>query len=421
MTPQRTGTAAGMRMWRGILLGIAVTLALARPAVAADDREVFTVAAVPVDATAANAAAARDAARNDGARRAFDILLDRLTAAADRSRLPAPSEATLNDLIAGFEVAKERASGVRYLANYTYHFRPDAVRSLLRQAGIPFADSLSKPVVVLAVVDGAAGPVLWEDPNPWRDAWGAHTPHGGTVPWVLPYGEIGDVQAIDAAAALEGDAARLQAVSQRYNGADVLVTHATLATDVTPHTVTVASARFAPALASPPQTWQQTYAAEKGQRDADLWAAAVAGTGAQVEDAWKGATMIDLAKSGTMLVRVPVSELKDWIAVRDRLVGIPAIAHSELVTLDRREVKVSIRYYGDPAQLRQALAQRDLALDGSDPDWVLGLRPAGAAAPPPPPQPALTAPPAPRAPLALPGEPAGLPSDMVPRAHPAQP
>ena len=73
----------GDMVWRRGFLGVAlVLLALAppgRPARAADARDVFTVAAVPVDATAANASAARDAARSDGERRAYTMLLDRLT------------------------------------------------------------------------------------------------------------------------------------------------------------------------------------------------------------------------------------------------------------------------------------------------------------------------------------------------------
>ena len=127
----------------------------ARPAPAAAP-DIFTVANVPVDATAANASAARDQARADGERRAYAILIGRLTLDADRGRLPPPTEALLNDLIAGFEVASERASGVRYLAKYTFHFRPDAVRELLRSAGIPFGESPSKPLVVLARDRGAA-------------------------------------------------------------------------------------------------------------------------------------------------------------------------------------------------------------------------------------------------------------------------
>ena len=41
--------------------------------------------------------------------------------------------------------------------------------------------------------------------------------------------------------------------------------------------------------------------------------------------------------------------------------------------------RVEIRYVGDPGQLRLALAQRDLDLEGGEPDWVLQRRSAGEA------------------------------------------
>src|SRR3974390_951429 len=118
-------------------------------AVAADRVDIFTVS-VPVDATAANANTARDTARLDGEHRAHAALLDRLTLASDQARLPAATDAMLNDLIEGFEVANERRSTVRYLADYTFHFRRDAVERVLREQGIPFAETPSKPLVVLA-------------------------------------------------------------------------------------------------------------------------------------------------------------------------------------------------------------------------------------------------------------------------------
>jgi hypothetical protein len=65
--------------------------------------------------------------------------------------------------------------------------------------------------------------------------------------------------------------------------------------------------------------------------------------------------------------------------VRDRLAGIPAVRASRLVSLGRDGARVEIRYVGDPSQLRLALAQRDLDLEGGEPDWVLQRRSAGEA------------------------------------------
>src|SRR3546814_7364530 len=70
----------------------------------------FTVAKVPVDASADSAAAARPIAIAEGERRAFTLLLRRLTLPEDADRLPRASETLLNQIISGFEIGDERTS-----------------------------------------------------------------------------------------------------------------------------------------------------------------------------------------------------------------------------------------------------------------------------------------------------------------------
>jgi hypothetical protein len=345
--------------------------------------DVFTIAPVPVDVTAANAAAARDQAIVEGESHAFDLLMQRLTLAADRSRLPKVGTNELNNVVQGFEVAHERRSGVRYLADFTVHFRADAVRQYLRQAGIAFAETVSKPLIVLPVLHDGDRLALWEDPNPWRDAWSNANPVIGLVPLVRPIGELEDVQAIDAEAAVKGDDARLQAIAQRYGDDDVLVTQATLKTDGPQHVVDVNSTRYTPGQPGTEQSWVGTTTANPGESDADLLGRAVLATVAQVEDAWKAANILNFSQSGTLTARVPAASLEDWVAVRDRLAGIPAVRSSRLVSLDREEARVEIHYVGDASQLRTALAQRDLELSGDDPDWVLQRHSTAAAEPAP--------------------------------------
>lgn len=370
-----------MTLRQGFLLARAVVLAMAvaTTALAAGRNDIFSVT-VPVDATAANASAARDAARAAGERHAYAILLDRLTRSADRARLPPANDALLNALVTGFEVANERRSGVRYLADYTYHFNADAVRRLLTQAGVPFAETQGRPVVVLAVLETAAGPVLWEDPNPWRDAWASTPIDPGLVPVIIPYDDLDDVAAIDGAAADSGDDAHLQAFAKRYGDADVLVTRATLKTDTVPHSLAVSSTRFTPGAPGNEQSWVASYVAQANESDADLLARAVTGTVDEVEAAWKDANLLDFSHAASLTATVPVSDLRSWVAIRDRLAQIPAVRQVELLSLDRQAARIVLHYVGDAAQLRAALAQRNLDLTGTDPDWVLQRH--AAAAPP---------------------------------------
>ena len=375
--------------------------------------DVFTVSPVPVDVTAASAAAARDQAIVEGESHAFDMLMQRLTLAADRARLPKVGPAQLNDLVQGFEVAHERRSDVRYLADFTVHFRANAVRQLLRQAGVGFAEQMSKPVIVLPVLHDGDRLALWDDPNPWRDAWASANLNPGLVPVVHPLGELEDVQAIDGGQAAKGDATALQAISRRYNGDDVLVTQATLKTDGAQHAVDVSTTRYAPDQPGSEQTWVTSTAANPGESDTDLLGRAVLDTMNQMEEAWKSANILNFGETGTLTARVPATSLKDWLAVRDRLAATPAVRASRLVSLDREEARIEIHYVGSADQLRTALAQRNLELGGSDPDWV--LQRTGAAAPPAPesaPGPASA--PAPASPQGAASAPAPEPAPVPP-------
>lgn len=356
------------------LLLVLVGFAAAAPARTANPRyDVYTVSPVPVDATAASAAAARDQAIVEGEQHALQLLLGRLTLAGDRGKLPRVSTARLNDLVQGFEVANEHHSGVRYLADLTIHFRPEAVRQMLRQSGVGFAETVSRPLLILPVFHAGDQLVLWDDPNPWRDAWASAKLMPGLVPLVRPLGELEDVQAIDGPAAASGDPAKIQAISARYDNDDVLVTQAALKSGGV-QGVDVTSTRYSPGSPGAEQTWVTSTVANPGEDQADMLTRAAAEAMAQVEDAWKAANILDFRQSGTITARVPVTELQDWIAVRDRLAAIPSVRSSRLVSLDRESARVEIRYVGGPTQLRVALAQRDLELAGNDPDWVLQRR-----------------------------------------------
>jgi hypothetical protein len=94
-----------------------------------------------------------------------------------------------------------------------------------------------------------------------------------------------------------------------------------------------------------------------------------------VEEAWKRETVLRLGgPEASLAVVVPAANLADWVAVRDRLASIAAVRRIEIAAMTRSEVRLDLRYVGDPAQLRTALAQRDLVLAEGQPYWTLSPR-----------------------------------------------
>ncbi|MGB8842937.1 MAG: DUF2066 domain-containing protein [Aliidongia sp.] len=333
----------------------------------------FVVAGVPVDATAQDAVAAREAARSDGERTAFRRLLERLSPKADWGRLPAPGAAEISAMVQDFEVSNERSSGVRYLGSYTFRFKPGAVRHLLQAAHIPITELASKPVVLVPAFRSADSVKLWDEPNPWRDAWKQTPGTGGLVPWTMPAGDLTDVQTLDAASTRDPNPEQLERLSARYGNGDVVIVTASAAGG-TPATLDITVSRY-----SPEGTPDSVTTEVSGPRlDAALFQAGVQVALHELEEGWKKFTVPASPTAGaesdsTQEVVVPIKSAADWAAVRDRLAKVPVVRGTDVELMSSAEVRVRLKIRADDALLRVALAQQDLILTAGKPYGVLRL------------------------------------------------
>lgn len=355
--------------WGLLLAGFAIVSA---PASA----DVFTVRGVAVDVTAKTAAAARDRALIAGRRDARDRLFARLTPRDESRRLPRPEGAGLDDLIASFEVANEKTSPVRYLAELTFHFDRQAVRDLLRRAGIPFAETRSRPSLVLPIYRLAGAASLWDEPNPWRQAWAGLADPDSLAPLVLPAGDLTDIATIGAEQALAANAARLDAIARRYGTANVLLAIADLRMD---------PARGLPVIdlrarwfgdTAPERVLIDGIAADSREDISPALAAAAAKVADWVVESWKRDNLLRFDREGEMTLSVPLAGLEDWLDIRSRLAQVAVIQSGALLEISRDEAHLALRYIGDDAQLRVALAQRALRLSRGPTDWILRRAPA---------------------------------------------
>ena len=206
--------------WTGARTGL---LASGSANAATQSADVFTVSEVAVDISAKTGEAARTLAIAAGERTAFQRLLTRLVPKRNRYRLPDPTDEAIQDLVRGFEVEEERPSARRYVATLTVRFKAKAVRRLLREAEIPFAETRSKPLIVLPVLQIGEELRLWKNPNPWREAWARRGRGGGLVPLIVPLGDLADVALITAEQALQGKAKPLRRIARRYGASDALI------------------------------------------------------------------------------------------------------------------------------------------------------------------------------------------------------
>lgn len=382
------------------LLAVAFVGAPAQAQAVRGDSAAFTVRDVQVDRTAVSAAAAREAALLDGQRAALRRLFERLVPQAQYGRFPKLSDSQISDLVQNYEVQSERTSAVRYIATLTFRFKPEDVRTLLRNARLPFAETSAKPYLVLPVLRQQGVTLLWDSTNPWRDAWNRLAPADGLVPLVLPKGDPADTSQINADQAHSGDEQRLTAIARRYGAAGVYVADAALDAPAAGRAMLQVSL-IAYGGASE-QTLVDSYAQNPGEAmDAFLQRAALAMTN-DIEERWKSGQLLQFDHEASLTVLVNYDDLSQWVAIRRRLADLAVIRRTDLVSLTRRQAVLNMVYIGDEGQLRLALAQQDLELvpaaapgesgaasvasaaseGASAPKWQLTMTGAGATAQP---------------------------------------
>jgi len=302
----------------------------------------FTVTNVKVDATAESAQTARDAAMAQGRPLAWTRIYRRLTPQAQWGRQPRLADAQLFRLIRSFEVSGERRSTTRYLADVTFHFNPVAVRALLRQSGVAFTETRSRPAVVIPVV----GDERFDPMSMWAAAWSDEVYRAGLVPMALPEAGGENEEILSRTDLAQADWASVAPLAQRYGAGVVVIAIAS------PDGRSVRAIEIS-AMGRTPSSFAFA------QPNFPALADAVTD---KVAESWKSRASVDYATRARLVADVQFTSLEEWSRIRAQLTAVRAISDFEVVGIARNEAEVDVAYFGRVEQLRDAMAQQNLVL-----------------------------------------------------------
>ena len=337
----------------------------------AQSPNIYAVTGIEVDKTSDTAARARQEAIVEAHHRAFRKLMARLVPADQIQSVAQPAHADIEAMVLSFGIDEEKTSRVRYIGTLRFQFRRADVRRFLRNAGVGFAETRSKPVLLLPVLDSGGVKLLWDDPNPWFDAWNAVPPSGGLVPLRLPVGDLADIRDISAEQAAAGSKAQIDTIGERYGAATVVIAEAVV------DLVTVSGQRNVNLslryLGGPwsDRTGIRIFRIGESETDADALARIALETSRQIEEDWKRDNVLRLDSRDTLIADFALNELREWVEMRRRLREIAFLQNVQLVTISRTQATLRLTYFGNPTQLRTALAQRDLVLERGAVNWIL--------------------------------------------------
>jgi len=341
---------------------LATALALA-PAALAQKDTVYTIT-VPVDVTAATASEARARAIEQGQHQALFMLLQRLTRVNDPARLPQVNPETVPFLVDSFSISNEQTSSVRYKADLTVNFTPDEIRPLLESAGLAFVSEPAPPVLIIPVYQSKTQLMLWEDYNPWAQAWSADRIKNNFTPVILPLADLTDITGLTARQAVDHDSDALAAIAQRYNVDYVLVAHAQSSDNLQNFSVTLSGETAAGQV-----NYQISAQPDSGEPDSAPGKAA-RNVIAYLESEWRRAATVSAnAPEQSLAVLLSYSSLAEWIALRRELENMPMISKLTGLTMTISNADALIYYKGTIQSLQDQLRRKRLAMVYSADGW----------------------------------------------------
>jgi len=342
-----------------------ICLTVARAAMPGQDGQaeppkIYTIYNIAMDETAATSSKARSIALKKAQHIALDRLFRKILRREDYDSLPVMADAEVSDLVSGLEIAGEKTSYVRYIADFTVHFSRDKIYHFLSARNIPFAETLSRPVSILAVLEKDGTTVLWEKSNDWRAAWREYDTANNLVPVRVIDPSLANRLALTAWQARQGDKAALQKFADGRAIRKLYIMNARIRNDL-------ALGRKTLELTITGTDDEDTFTAtiDSGDDAQDLTAlydAAISRATYWLDNRWKEKVLVHFGESSRLKVEIRFDQPEDWFIIRKKLAAISLIRNITYSRLALGAGEVTMEYSGDIEQITLALDQKNLMM-----------------------------------------------------------
>ena len=323
--------------------------------------KIYTIYNISMDETASSSRKASSTALQKAQRVALEKLFRKMIREEDHKQLPKLSDGQVMELVSGIEVANEKSSHVRYIADFTVHFSRDKIYNFLSELQLPFAETLSRPVSILTVLEKGGAVVLWEKNNEWRDAWTGYDTVNNLVPIEVVGASLTNRMAITAWQAQRGGQDVLDKFSEQRGLRKLYVMSARVENNLTEGSRMLVLRIFSNGEEAVEFT--KTIAVENRDDDlSELYDEAIKQATYWLDNQWKEKVMIHFGSSSHLMVNIKYDQHEDWFEIKKRLESISLIRKVTYRAFKMMSAEIDMEHSGDVEQIILTLEQEDLIL-----------------------------------------------------------
>jgi len=328
----------------------------------AEANQVFKIENIEVDETSHTAIAAREKALEIGQKKAWELLVRRVTLSDENSQIVELSFDEIKSLVQSYEVVKERVSPVRYLATLTFVFNPNLVREIFLKNGVMFSETPSLPILLIPVFETNGVARLWKTPNPWMNVWKRGFYDNSLIPFIIPEGDLEDRKYLSTAQAISEKLVHFNPIMKKYGVHKVVVAKVSRKFDLVDNLPFLEFTSRAPGHDDFEETIIDIIKIPSDTDLNDLMNSGKQKTIRSLNEAWKKQNQVASGVQQRISVEIPILGLEHWLSIRSKLREIGTVKTSNLVSLTKERALVDFWIMGTLKQLDNALQYKRLAL-----------------------------------------------------------
>ena len=363
-------------MLKSVIIPCLAALMLALMPMASQASESLVKSQVDVDVTGKDAADAREQAMIKAHSDALGELLGKFTTPEQvTSILAGMDSGQINALVRGTEVEEEKISANRYRARLQITFDADDISKMIgnNAAGgeAEHVPAAAGSFLIIPAYEEDGVQMLWEEGNPWRNAWKLQGLEITAGDIVVAFGDESDLKVVDSQSISSANFAALAPLTLRYGVTDIVIVHAKiihnpdLQLEVIKRRINRVQneVNLTTYRADPQETKEQMMA--RAARDI---AEGLQHKKLEEQEARK---TVSGGERNDIMVLASISTLASWTQLRTKLSALPMIDKLEVRALAPQQVDLIIHYRGTPDSLSNAITAQNIRLVKNPTYWVI--------------------------------------------------
>ena len=128
-----------------------------------------------------------------------------------------------NKVIKGYSIENEKFSKNKYSALITVNFNKTEISKLLNEENIKFSLLKGSKILIIPLLQVEDRYILWDDPNPWFEAWMRRPLDANLTEFILPTGDIEDLITLSAEDAEALIYYKIKNITNKYNAKKTII------------------------------------------------------------------------------------------------------------------------------------------------------------------------------------------------------